>query len=317
MIWIIFGQDRYLVKKRIEELADQNKNKPGPEQGSEKIFIDSNDKNFDSILRGQLNNRLIGANPLIIVKNSSKLDLSQIKNLILGLKQTKINIVFQSETKPEELIKNIKKRELDHAIEEVKIKKKRTIKDSNELVKSLLDYYQVRLPNGFQETFSKIFLNNPELLETEIKKLSFFQRGRTIAKTDLVNLVRWPNESRIWDMIDSLLEKDWSKFTFFLKRELNLGSEPTLILANIKNSLVNLLLVKLAKSKNELKSLNLNEYYKFKLSRHENNFQTDEIKKLIKTFAQIDQKYKKFRLKSEEIPSELIYQLSESNFSIK
>jgi len=142
-----------------------------------------------------------------------------------------------------------------------------------------------------------------------------------INKEEMLALIHWPAEGRVWDLTDALLERNWSKFLFYLDREIKLNKVnkdediPWLIGA-LKTTVLNLLLVKAASESGKLQSIKLHPYYKFKLTRHCYNFSYQELLSLLKILANLDRRYKKYQLDIQNFLSEFVFQLTEEGFKL-
>jgi DNA polymerase III delta subunit len=107
-------------------------------------------------------------------------------------------------------------------------------------------------------------------------------------------------------MVDDFLEKKKTDFILRLNRELSIGTKVEQIIGFLYKTLLRIFLLKKAKNIKDEEKLNLNYFYKQKLKMYTKKFNDEEIKRAINYLAEIDRKYKKFLLKEEDVPYEIL-----------
>jgi DNA polymerase III delta subunit len=316
MIYIFYGDNDLLIEDRLLKF------------GTELVYLDSNDEDFLDRFKQHLNPRLLGENPSLVLKGADKLN-SRVEDIVKQLVDNHITVIFISKAKPEQLLKKLKDHKITYEVIECTQKpfKQRQGQDFIKFVKSMIAEYKLKLPPGTSELFSSVFINQPRILKQELRKLSAFKQGEMINKEEMLALIHWPPEGRVWDLTDALLERNWSKFLlfldreiklFFLDREIKLNKDEKIpwLIGALKTTVLNLLLVKAASESGKLQSIKLHPYYKFKLTRYCHNFSYQELLSLLKILANLDRRYKKYQLDIQNFLSEFVFQLTEEGFKL-
>lgn len=318
MIYILYGDNDLLIEEQLLKFE------------GELVFFDNNNSDFPNKFKQYLNPRLFGDNPILVIKEANRLN-SFIDELVAQLVDSRLTVIFIDKTKPELLLKKFKDHKIAFKLIECTQKPFKQKRDFIKFVDSLIAEYRLKLPPGTNELLASVFLNQPRLLKQEFRKLSAYSQGVSshsnsgrpepnggalISKEELMGLIHWPAESRVWDLTDALLERNWSKFLFYLRRETSLTKDLYLVIGALKTTILNLLLVKAAVETGKLRSVKLHNFYKFRLSQHSNKFTQPELFSLLKILADLDRRYKKYQLDAQAFLSELVYQLTEAGFSL-
>jgi DNA polymerase III delta subunit len=297
MIYILIGEDNFSIKEKIDEIKK-----------GEKIYISLKEKDsLDTILQN-LNNRLIGKRPNIILKDfpsNSKFNLGD--NILEAL--SKNNAIFILNKKDEIIIKKLKNLKIDYEIYEIPKLEFKKEEEFKEFIEDLVEKYNLKLPKTYIPTLAKIFINQPQILIQELKKLSYYKKNKEITKKEIEDLIRWPLDSRIFELSNYLLKNEYKNFILALQREITLGTKIENILGLLNKTLIRIFLLKKVKSyKDEErleKEFKMGYGYRKILKQYTKNFTEEKIKKIIKILSNIDRKYKKFLINNEEVIFEL------------
>jgi len=297
MIYILIGEDNFSIKEKIDEIKK-----------GEKIYISLKEKDsLDTILQN-LNNRLIGKRPTIILKDfpsNSKFNLGD--NILEAL--SKNNTIFILNKKDEIIIKKLKNLKIDYEIYEIPKLEFKKEEEFKEFIEDLVKKYNLKLPKTYIPTLAKIFINQPQILIQELKKLSYYKKNKEITKKEIEDLIRWPLDSRIFELSNYLLKNEYKNFILALQREITLGTKIENILGLLNKTLIRIFLLKKVKSyKDEErleKEFKMGYGYRKILKQYTKNFTEEKIKKIIKILSNIDRKYKKFLINNEEVIFEL------------
>lgn len=298
MIYILIGEENFYIKEKINELTK-----------GEKIFISLQEKEALENIIKLLNRRILGPQPTLIIKCFNKGNKNNIKIPDEVLKElSKNDVIFLLEKQNDEFIKKIKNLKLKYEIFTIPKLEFKNEKEFEEFIFEFIRKNKIKIPIDYIKTLAKIFINQPEILIQELKKLYYYKKGELITKEELGYLIRWPYESQIFDLINSLLENKHKEFIMRLKRELMLGTKIENIIGLLNKTLIRILLLKKAKNTKEEDMIGLNYRYKIILKKFANNITEDKIKSLIKSLSQLDRRYKKNLIKEEDF----LYELSES-----
>ncbi len=296
MLYLIIGENDFLVKEKIKEITN----------GNYKLFSFKKNKEEDFYreILNYINRRLFDINPFFIVINDlEKLDLKD--SFISILKRA--NFILLLKKKNHQLIKKLKDSKINFDIIELENLKFKSEYSFKKFLEKYLKDKEINLPKDIIDIISKVFYQNPEYLINELKKIEY-SSSLNLKKEDIINLIKWPNDSTIFNMLDDFLEKNYSNFILRLKREVYIGTKIENIIGLLFKTLLRILFLKNAKYKKNYDILNLNPYYLKKLQSYTYKFNDLEIIKMIKLLSDLDRKYKKFMIKE----NELIYEITET-----
>lgn len=135
--------------------------------------------------------------------------------------------------------------------------------------------------------------NNLWELDNELKKLSLYQKHKTIDVKDLELLVSFTSEENIFGIIEAILKKDKKRGIFLLNLYWQKGVPPLFLLSIFLTQIKNLLVVREFFEKKEpyfsiLKKTNLNPFFFRRLYLCAKNFSLLELKKLREKIFQIE-----------------------------
>lgn len=289
MVYLFIGSDNYFKKEKLNEISQNNY----------QSFSLKKDPDYLNKIENLINPRLFSSPPFIVLYDLEKIEI----NSELLEKFNKGNFILIFKTKPQLLIKKFSK--LGISYKEI-ILPNLNFKNEKDFKSFLINYLKeknISLPENIIESLVKIFLNNPEMLLNELKKFQFIKLNHQ----EILNLIKWPNDSMIFKLIDDLIENKNSDFILRLKRELSLGTPLNNILSLIYKTLIRIYLLKKASNLKEENVLVLNPYYKEILKKKSRYLSEEKIKYLIKVISDLDRKYKKFMINE----NDALYQLAE------
>jgi len=293
MLYLIIGENDFLIKEKIKEITNNNY----------KTFSFKKNKNedFKSGILNYINKRLFDINPFIVINDLDKLELKE--DFLSLLKRANFILIFKK--KPLQLIKKIKELKIPLEVIELENLKFKSEYNFKKFIEKYLQEKKINLPKNIIDIISKIFYQNPDYLINELKKIEA-SSGLNLKKEDIINLIKWPNDSMIFSMLDDFLERNYTNFILRLKREIYIGTKIENILGLFFKTLLRIFLLKKAKYKKHYNVLNLNPYYQKKLELYSKKFDDADILKIIKILSDLDRKYKKFMIKENDFIYELI-----------
>jgi DNA polymerase III delta subunit len=292
MIYILIGGDNYTLREKIKELSNNNFQIVNPQKDKNNLIV---------LIDNFINRRLFDQTPTIVIENCEKLEWS---DEILFDKFKKGNFILILKEANKVLINKLKKFNLPY--QEIKLINL-SFKNEIEFKKFLMVYLEnkkIKITNRLINVLSKIFFNNPSLLLNELKKIEFIQ----ISEEEILSIIKWPNDSMIFQLVDDLVEAKYDDFILRLNREINLGTSLNNIFSLIYKTLIRLYLLKKAQNVSQENFLGLKYYYKQILKIKAQKISEDKILKIIEIISQIERRYKKFLMTEREA----IYYLGES-----
>ena len=299
MIYILIGEEDFLIKEKIESL----------DIDGDILVFSAKEKDLEDKLNKSINQRLFGKDEWIIIKDCDK---SSLNNKILNILLKNKNIILIFNQKPDYLIKDLEKNKIQFQIEEIPSLSFKKPEEFEAFLKEFIKNYNIKIPDYMLKNLSKIFLNSPNALLNELKKIKYYKEGKPITKEELIQLIKWPTDSQIFELLDDLVNKNYEDFIMRIKREILIGTKIENIIAYLYKTLLRILLIKKIKYKqsNILNSLNIKPAYQWRLKEYGKNLDEAEIRKMIQILADLDRKYKKFILKEEDFAYELFKALS-------
>jgi DNA polymerase III delta subunit len=292
MIYILIGGDNYTLREKIKELSNNNFQIVNPQKDKNNLIV---------LIDNFINRRLFDQTPTIVIENCEKLEWSD-EILFDKFKKGSFILILKEANKV--LINKLKKFNLPY--QEIKLVNL-SFKNEIEFKKFLMVYLEnkkIKITNRLINVLSKIFFNNPSLLLNELKKIEFIQ----ISEEEILSIIKWPNDSMIFQLVDDLVEAKYDDFILRLNREINLGTSLNNIFSLIYKTLIRLYLLKKAQNVSQENFLGLKYYYKQILKIKAQKISEDKILKIIEIISQIERRYKKFLMTEREA----IYYLGES-----
>lgn len=309
---LICGEDAendlsfFIIKEKIAEISDNNYK-----------FLSFKDKDFILDFQREINKKLWDKNSFVAIcdfrlENGWEPFYAMLRNY-------SPDVIFIFKEKPAWFLKILKEEKISCKIHQIayKLNEKGRIGKANfrKWAEEMLNKYQVKLHPLAFEKLCGIFINSPSQFLTEIKKLSYYKRNQLIKTDEIKALIRQPNESRIFEMIDYLEERDFGKFFSYLKREIIImgksDKELLSIFGLLGATIYRMLLLKKGQEENRLSEINsLNPYYKNKLLLASRKFTEKELKYIYNIVTTLEKRYKKYQIKASDMPEEMLIGIS-------
>ncbi|GIW66337.1 MAG: hypothetical protein KatS3mg095_0235 [Candidatus Parcubacteria bacterium] len=276
MIYILIGNEKFFIEEKIKEISKNN------------YFSISLKKDKDYLLQieGFINKRLFFDSPYIVIFDIEKKEINN--DLISYFNKGNFILIFK--TQDQVFIKKIRTLNIPYQVIEVGSLNFRNDKDFFNYLKKYFKDKNLNFSDEIIASLAKIFISNPIMLFNELKKIQFVN----VNQNEFLDIIRWPNESMIFKLLDDLIEKKYQNFILRLKRELSLGTPLNNIISLIHKTLIRVYLLKKAKDIRQENYLGLKFYYKEILKKQAKKISETEIVNLIKIISEIDRKYKKF-----------------------
>ena len=300
MIHIICGEEDFIISEKIIEISNNN-------------FRISNfgDRDFMIDFQQKINKKLWGDNPFVVIRDFY--DTAGCEPLYLLFKNYNPDVIFTLNELSNTLVKALKELKIPYKLHKIEYKfdSKATSKKLNfrRWAEEILSKYHVKLHPAAVEKLCEIFINSPAHFLTEIKKLSFYKKNQLITTEEIKALMRQPGESKTFEMVDYLKDKDFLKFFQYLKREVLLMGKPEKeilpLLGFLGSTIYRMLLVKKANEEGKIAEVDLNPYYRGKLLQGSYKFSEKELKYIYNIIAGIEKRYKKHQIKISDIPEEM------------
>lgn len=231
MLYLLYGQERFLINDEINKII---KNNNIDEYSISRFNAKLN--NIDEILLDAISMPLFGEKRLIIVEESyfftsEKTDdeiIKKITNYLNDYNKKNITIFVSNNEKLDE------RKKITKLIKENgKVLEFNTKKDSNALIKELLNEYNIDYKNI---NLIKERLNNEnDLIKNEIDKLITYKDNKEITESDIEKVITdYPNID-FFDFIDNIINKNVQKSIVTYQELLKLKEEPIKIIVTLAN----------------------------------------------------------------------------------
>ncbi|MEM5875662.1 MAG: hypothetical protein QXX45_03805 [Candidatus Aenigmatarchaeota archaeon] len=288
MIYIFIGEEDYLIEEKLDDLNFKNK-----------VVFSLKDKELKQKLTQYLNQRLFSTEDIcIVLKDGDKIDLDiDFLNFIKNK-----NVVFIFKQKTEVFLKKLKDLKIPHRVEEIPSLSFKKPEDFLGFLIKYTEQHNIHIPTKILSALSEVFLHHPTILLNDLKKLKYYKPNGTFTKEEILNLIRWPTDSQIFELVDALLDRKYENFIMRLKREIVIGTKIESIIGFLYKTLLRILLIKKIKPYQTklLNTLDIKPAYQWKLREYSKKISEEEIKKILQTLSDLDRKYKKFILKEED-----------------
>lgn len=288
-IFCLIGQNHLLIEEKIKEITSKFK----------RISFNKDTKEFFSELEKNLNQRLIGENFDLVVKNIEKLKKSDLERLVSYLFEPKINIILVFNSEPVEFFSLLRKNNLKFEIINV-LEPKRN--DLEKFIKDFLKKKKIKLATEIIEFLKENYSDNLDFLLQDLEKIAILGK-ESPNKEELAQIISFhPN---IFKIQDFFLEKKWTSFIHSFKKyifEEKNSYEVLSVLTFLFNSLFKIYLIK---NYPQIK-IEGHYYYINKLKEKASKLENEDIKKLISSIAKTERKFKKFYLQPQEIPEDIV-----------
>ncbi len=289
-IFCLIGQNYFLIEAKIKEITNKAK----------RLSFNKDIKEFFFELEKESNQKLIGQNNDLIIKNIEKLKNNEQIRLISYLRELKIKIIFIFSSEPTEFFSLLRKNKIKFEIINISEPRKN---DLENFIKEFLRKRGLKLSQEILEFLKENYADNFDLLFRDLEKISYLDQDN-LNKEDLTQLISFhPNIFKIQNLF---FEKNWPNFIHsFKKLILEDKSKNSFEALNVLSFLFSSLLkVYLMKNYPGAK-IEGHYYYLAKLKEKVNKLDNEELKKLILCLAKTDKKIKKFYLPFQEIPEDI------------
>jgi len=304
MLIFLYGIDTYRSKQKLREIVKGHRKIH--KSGLSLIVLDIKEKSFHDFDNQIRSISMFQEKKLIILKNAF-LD-SDFKEKFLkkkeDYKKTKDIIIFFEEQAPlknDPLFKFLKEYGKSQVFEFL------SGYELKNWAKKEFENYGGEIEPSALEKLVDFIGNDLWQFSNEIKKLSFFAKGRKVIQEDVELLVRSKVETDIFKTIDALAERNKKKALFLTHKHLEKGDSPFYLLTMINYQFRNLLIIKSQGKKyiaqSEISSLSkklgLHPFVVRKSSWHIKRFTIEELKKIYQKIFQADYNIKAGRIKPE------------------
>ncbi len=288
-IFCLIGQNYFLIEEKIKEITQKFK----------RISFHKDVKEFFSELEKNLNQRLIGDNFDLVLKNLEKLKKSDWEKLVSYLVDPKIKIVLVFNSEPTEFFSLLRKNNLKFEIIHLVTPKKH---EWDNFVKDFLKKKGIKLPAEIIEFLKENYKDNLDFFLKDLEKMVILgEEG--LKKEEIVQIISF--HPHVFKIQEFFLEKKWPNFIHSFKKYLLEERNSYEVLSVLTFLFNSLLKIYLMKNYPRFK-IEGHYYYLQKLKEKANKLETEEIKRLISSLAKTERKFKKFYLQPHEIPEDLV-----------
>ncbi len=235
MVDVIFGTDRFLVKKQIESIERQIKKDYGD---FEYLSFNSSDSDFrlDQVYESVMTLSLFGERKLVVFfidndKDLAKLDEAMLFEL-LQTKQFEINLVFVMDKKP---LAKTKVRKIIDTHTKVHDIKKASGDEVGRFVKERMQHYNVQMDNMAQRLFIQRIQNDLVRAEVELQKLSVLDGVVTLSHVE--SLVSQSFDDAQFALSNALMDRNLKEAFAVYHRLLENKMDPLALLGMVASSL--------------------------------------------------------------------------------
>lgn len=253
MLLLIHGEETFLSHKKLNQIKSKFFRKQDSndyEELSDKEFsIRELEKKLSVI-------PLFGSQRIIIIKNVlsqtlANKDIDRIKELLKNIPETTIIIFYESnkincKKEPAKTIKKLANKEWDF--------QKLDQKEILDWTKKEITNKKCSIEKSALDKLVSYAENNTWLLNQEIEKLTTFKEAEKITEEDIDLLVTSNVNINIFELIDSIAQKNKNKTLKSLEKLLSKGEEPIYLLGMIIYQLKNLIIIK------EIKNTGINHF---------------------------------------------------------
>jgi DNA polymerase III delta subunit len=288
-IYVLVGQNRSLIERKINELSSQNIS----------LNYNNNFREFFLELQKITNQFLWSKKNDIILKNLDKLKNNEILVFIEFLKNSQNNFILIFHQEPTEFLDKLRKNKIKFKIFHLQPPQKRYLE---EFIKNYALERKIRLSPEIIKFLKENYQENFDLLLADLDKISFLTKNPTLE--DLKQILRF--QTNVFKIQDYFLDRNWPLFIhhfkkFILEDKSKDKAETLKILSLLLHSLLIIYFLKTSKTE----KIKANPYYLQKLKEKAKNLTLEEIKLLISALAKTDRKFKKFYLNVREIPEDI------------
>lgn len=291
MIYLIHGDEKYLIYQKIKELIDDEKNI---------VSFDAEDKDFsvDDLIFEMDSISIFNDKKIIKIKNTNlffnKIDEKKCSYFLELLKKyNNINdIIFYSEISINSNLKSVK--EFKKNVKEFKFEKIKNY-DLKKYIDLLIDKYKLQIKSNELNYLYQILPKDLTKIDQELLKLSIYPKELTIDV--IANLINLDIDNNIFDIIDMLLNNKIDRSLIRFEELLAINTPLQIIIAIFANQIRFLFKVKYLLALNQsiediAKSLKQNFYRVKKSAELLNHYDFQKMLFILNKLAILEQKIK-------------------------
>lgn len=289
----IIGDNQFLLEEKIKKISTDYQRLP----------FTNDEMTFFNLLERNINHNLFGQSKDLVIQNIERLKKNSLQKLIDLIKENnQIKFIFPLEEEEPEILELFKKNKLKFEIINVRTPKGRELE---KFINNYIREHQFQLPKEIIFFLKENYQENISLLIQDLNNIFIVSKNKKLTLENIKNLIHL--QTNIFKIHDYLLEKKWSAFIHSFKKFISYDksynkNETLQALSFFINSLIRIYLIK-TKKKVDLK---LNPYYQQKLIEKSQQIKIEEIKNLIRALAKTDRKLKKFIIKINEVPEDIV-----------
>ncbi len=289
-VYFLIGKNNLLIEEKIKEISKRK---------NLYLVFNKNSSEFFLNLQKNLNQRLIGEDRDLVIKNIEELKNNDLNKLVLIIAETKSNIFFICKSEPTELLSSLRKNKIKFELINVKIPQGKELRN---FILELLKKKNLNFPPAIVEFLISNYSDNIDLLIQDLNKISALESSPS-TKDFRFFFSLLPKNFKILDLF---LDRNWPDFIHnfkkFISADKSHGNVETLkLLSLLSSSLVRIYLLK------NNKKITGHYFYLEKLQQKANKLNFEEIKRLQTALAKTERKFKKFFLNPKEIPEDIYF----------
>lgn len=289
MLTIYVSESRVLIEETLlEEFPEE----------LEEVYYRKNFTEFLTELQRKNNTDLFGQKKIIVLRGLEDLKEKEAETLAFYLNNSPNRFLILSQKEPTLLLQALKKHKVDYQKRILAVPKG---KELNRFLFRLLQKYHLKLPPGFLEILQENYREDFDLLVQEVRKLSL--TGGSFQKEEILSLLKL--QANIFVLFQSLLNKNYLNFLRHFYKYLQQArrqEEIFKLISFLANSLWRVAIYK-TNPKAKLKG---NPYYLNELRSLAAKISYTDLQKILASLAKADRKLKRFQIKMEDFPREVI-----------
>jgi DNA polymerase III delta subunit len=292
MILLIISESDALLEEFLKERIKSD---------IEEARYHRNFEEFFSELQRKNKRDLFGLRKIIILKGLEEIKEKEASSLAIYLKENPNDFIIVAKSEPLILLREFKKKNVDYEEKEVKIPRG---KELERFLISTLNKYKIRFTPNMIKILIDNYKDNFDLLLNEIKKLSLY--GGNLGKEEILTLLRLRTD--IFGILNSLTENNWLLFLRHFHKylqQIKKDEEFNNLFSFLSNSLLKIAIYKL-KPQATPKG---NPYFLSNLKLAAKKMDIKNLQAIIEALARTERKLKRFQIKIEDFPREVIYEI--------
>jgi DNA polymerase III delta subunit len=200
-IYVLVGQNRSLIERKINELSSQNIS----------LNYNNNFREFFLELQKITNQFLWSKKNDIILKNLDKLKNNEILVFIEFLKNSQNNFILIFPKEPTDFLDKLRKNKIKFKIFHLQPPQKRYLE---EFIKNYALERKIRLSPEIIKFLKENYQENFDLLLADLDKISFLTKNPTLE--DLKQILRF--QTNVFKIQDYFLDRNWPLFIHHFKK---------------------------------------------------------------------------------------------------